>query len=280
MAVSKRLRFEILRRDNHTCRYCGGTPPDVILTVDHVIPVALGGSDDPHNLVAACKDCNAGKTSSNPDAPLVDTVADDALRWAAAMKQAAEERKLNNNTAIYEAVVQAWSSFRRNQIPGDYRETIDQFLNAGLPADDIVQMAHVADAKPSIYNRWAYFCGCCWKRIEQMQERAQEIVGAGGVADAAPSPPRLTTSWTAADIAVEVAWAKEFSDGVFVSSSVLCKHKTLADVDSYCDDPVCQAVWAKEVVELAHGVLARNTTKARRNDAIMDELDRLELQDG
>ena len=28
MAVSKRLRYEILRRDNHTCRYCGASAPD------------------------------------------------------------------------------------------------------------------------------------------------------------------------------------------------------------------------------------------------------------
>ena len=57
MPVSKRLRYEILRRDNHACRYCGGTAPDVVITVDHVVPVALGGSDDAGNLVAACKDC-------------------------------------------------------------------------------------------------------------------------------------------------------------------------------------------------------------------------------
>lgn len=63
MTVSKRLRFEILRRDNHACRYCGGVAPDATITVDHVVPVALGGSDDPSNLVAACKDCNAGKSS-------------------------------------------------------------------------------------------------------------------------------------------------------------------------------------------------------------------------
>ena len=56
MAVSKRTRFEVLRRDNHTCRYCGQSAPDVKLTVDHVLPVALGGHDDPTNLVAACKD--------------------------------------------------------------------------------------------------------------------------------------------------------------------------------------------------------------------------------
>ena len=40
MAVSKRTRFEVLRRDNFTCRYCRST--DNELTVDHVTPVALG----------------------------------------------------------------------------------------------------------------------------------------------------------------------------------------------------------------------------------------------
>ena len=87
MAVSKRLRFEVLRRDNHACRYCGGSAPDVTLTVDHVVPVALGGSDDPSNLVAACRDCNSGKSSVPPDAVLVSDVSQDALRWARAMEQ-------------------------------------------------------------------------------------------------------------------------------------------------------------------------------------------------
>jgi 5-methylcytosine-specific restriction endonuclease McrA len=36
MTISKSLRYEIMRRDNHTCRYCGGTPPEVRLTLDHV----------------------------------------------------------------------------------------------------------------------------------------------------------------------------------------------------------------------------------------------------
>lgn len=90
MTVSKRLRYEILRRDNHACRYCGATAPDVKLTVDHVTPVALGGSDDAANLVTACADCNSGKTSSNPDQPIVTDVTSDQLRWSVAMKAAAE----------------------------------------------------------------------------------------------------------------------------------------------------------------------------------------------
>ena len=81
MAVSKRTRFEVLRRDNYTCRYCRSTENQ--LTVDHVTPVALGGTDDPSNLVAACRDCNAGKASSSPDAETVARVSDDAMRYGA-----------------------------------------------------------------------------------------------------------------------------------------------------------------------------------------------------
>lgn len=69
--IPKRLRYEVLRRDRHTCRYCGASAPDVRLTVDHVLPRVLGGTNDPTNLVTACADCNSGKTSIHPDSPLV-----------------------------------------------------------------------------------------------------------------------------------------------------------------------------------------------------------------
>ena len=36
-------------------------------TVDHIIPVAKGGSDDLENLVAACKRCNSAKQDKMPD---------------------------------------------------------------------------------------------------------------------------------------------------------------------------------------------------------------------
>jgi HNH endonuclease len=92
MAVSQRLRYEILRRDNHACRYCGATAPGVKLNVDHVIPQALGGSDDPTNLVSACSACNGGKTSSMPNAMPVADVDQQAFRESAellALKRAA-----------------------------------------------------------------------------------------------------------------------------------------------------------------------------------------------
>ena len=86
MAVSKRTRFEVLRRDNYACWYCGSDEGK--LTIDHVTPVVLGGSDDPSNLVACCVDCNAGKSSSAPDADLVAEVDEDAARWARARERA------------------------------------------------------------------------------------------------------------------------------------------------------------------------------------------------
>lgn len=61
--LSVRTRFEVFKRDNFTCRYCCRTTPDVVLEIDHVVPVVDGGSDDPMNLVTACWECNAGKSS-------------------------------------------------------------------------------------------------------------------------------------------------------------------------------------------------------------------------
>jgi hypothetical protein len=61
MAVSVRIRFEIFKRDDFTCRYCGKRSPEVVLEIDHIVPVCEGGIDDPINLAVACWDCNRGK---------------------------------------------------------------------------------------------------------------------------------------------------------------------------------------------------------------------------
>lgn len=60
--LSKGLRFEILARDGFRCRYCGVTAESATLHVDHVVPRSMGGRDDAANLVAACSDCNMGKS--------------------------------------------------------------------------------------------------------------------------------------------------------------------------------------------------------------------------
>jgi hypothetical protein len=59
--LNNSLRFRVLARDNFTCRYCGQTPPDVVLEIDHVVPKSQGGPDSYENLVTACRQCNHGK---------------------------------------------------------------------------------------------------------------------------------------------------------------------------------------------------------------------------
>ncbi len=52
-------RKNILKRDNHTCQYCGAH--STRLTIDHIIPKQKGGPDSWENLVAACVKCNTKK---------------------------------------------------------------------------------------------------------------------------------------------------------------------------------------------------------------------------
>lgn len=64
--VPAKLRFEVLKRDNFTCRYCGGKPEDgYALHVDHIIPYSKGGETKMDNLITACWLCNEGKGSDS-----------------------------------------------------------------------------------------------------------------------------------------------------------------------------------------------------------------------
>lgn len=51
-------RIEILERDAYRCQVCDDHRD---LVVDHIIPVAMGGSNDPANLQALCGPCNMKK---------------------------------------------------------------------------------------------------------------------------------------------------------------------------------------------------------------------------
>jgi len=64
MAISVRTRFEVFKRDDFTCQYCGKKSPDVVLEVDHIVPQCEGGGDDSINLRTACWDCNRGKAGT------------------------------------------------------------------------------------------------------------------------------------------------------------------------------------------------------------------------
>jgi cytochrome c553 len=62
--ISKKVRFEVFKRDSFKCQYCGAEAPSVLLNVDHIKPVAEGGTNELMNLIAACSTCNAGKAAT------------------------------------------------------------------------------------------------------------------------------------------------------------------------------------------------------------------------
>ena len=53
--------FKIDRLKLDYCVYCGSTEK---MTIDHIIPIDKGGTNDPKNLVTACLSCNASKRNS------------------------------------------------------------------------------------------------------------------------------------------------------------------------------------------------------------------------
>ena len=65
-AISGAIQQQIWARDGFRCMLCGQPMGKVQLTVDHWIPLELGGQDDAANYLAACRGCGKLKGSRNP----------------------------------------------------------------------------------------------------------------------------------------------------------------------------------------------------------------------
>jgi len=60
-AISPELRLKVMKRDRYTCAYCGTNGATAELHIDHIVPVARGGSNHPGNLTVSCRACNSKK---------------------------------------------------------------------------------------------------------------------------------------------------------------------------------------------------------------------------
>ncbi len=62
--MTSRLRQHIKERDGFTCRYCGASvakEPNLLLEIDHIVPVSRGGLTTEDNLQTLCWRCNRSK---------------------------------------------------------------------------------------------------------------------------------------------------------------------------------------------------------------------------
>ena len=64
--MTKQLREHIKERDHYSCCYCGNSTynePNLLLEIDHIIPVSKGGLTEESNLQTLCWKCNRAKSN-------------------------------------------------------------------------------------------------------------------------------------------------------------------------------------------------------------------------
>lgn len=152
--LSKRVRFEVFKRDKFTCQYCGAKAPDVVLHVDHIQAVANGGTNDVLNLVTSCAGCNGGKGAK----PILD---DSAVSKQREQLAALEERRQQiemmvqwrqelaaQGDALVSAVADAWAV----AMPGTMLNDVGRAKVAGMIKKSGFSV--VMDAIESMHHRY------------------------------------------------------------------------------------------------------------------------------
>lgn len=58
------VRKYVYNRDNYQCQSCRKNIQETTLNIDHIIPLAKGGSNDMSNLQTLCFKCNQAKKAN------------------------------------------------------------------------------------------------------------------------------------------------------------------------------------------------------------------------
>lgn len=180
-STGKRLRFAVFKRDYFTCQYCGAQPPDAVLVVDHITPVAGGGPSTIDNLLTSCEACNQGKADKplgeravRPDADLLYLQTQQEIvelqRYRAAV--VVWEAEIAKTVAVIQGLWNNASGPAIDWMPADH--LIRQMLGRYSP--DVVGEG-ILDVAPKVANgyvnedRWVPYL---WTVVKNLAERAGE----------------------------------------------------------------------------------------------------------
>lgn len=169
--ISQRMRFEVFKRDQFTCVYCGSHPPASIMQIDHIEPVSKGGGNDLDNLVTSCSTCNLGKSNK-----LLSSVPESLAEKAKRIKE--REKQIAGYRAIMDAALrrQEWDVDLIEKVfiqrfgfefSDSFRATVrNQFLRE-LDVYVLIEHAEKACSRiPEIERAISYFCGINWRVIK------------------------------------------------------------------------------------------------------------------
>lgn len=184
MAIGKRTRFEVFKRDGFKCQYCGRTPPEVVLEIDHIIPKIAGGKDSIENYITACFDCNRGKGRIKLDSVPV-SIQDNLAQLKEKRRQLKAYNKFLRDLQeeTEEAIGQVNSVFQEYFPNYELRasfsnNTLKRFLSH-LPTPKICdamenacsQFSDMGTDKTMASRAIKYFCGICWNWIKNPDSR-------------------------------------------------------------------------------------------------------------
>jgi CRISPR/Cas system Type II protein with McrA/HNH and RuvC-like nuclease domain len=174
-SITKKLRFEVFKRDLFKCQYCGNHPPEIVLEIDHIKPVSKGGTNDIENLITSCFDCNRGKSDKELK------VCPGTLS-----KKIEKQKELQSQLKAYDRLIKAnakrkeeemeelgmywfnsWKEEKDKYVFGSSRRpSIRNFLKK-ISKYDLFEYMDLAVSKcHDERNAWKYFCGICWKVIK------------------------------------------------------------------------------------------------------------------
>ena len=168
--IGTKLRFDVFKRDGFLCVYCGAPPTTVTLEIDHVIPVADGGSNSIDNLVTACWSCNSGK-GARPLSAIPQSLKEKNALMKERAKQVASYSALvaEVERLISEQIDSVVAIFEDSEngftLTGSARQSVRHFVDklGVLKAQEAMRMACGRKHKhPGLFK---YFCGICWNWI-------------------------------------------------------------------------------------------------------------------
>ena len=174
-SLGKKTRFQVFKRDEFRCCYCGQCPPKVVLEVDHIIPVAEGGPDKIDNLITACFDCNRGKGAELLDVvppSLADKIAiqQEKADQIKALDKLLKQQKKRESAQVDEVEKVFQMIWAGRQFADHFRLSVAEFVRE-IGVEDCIRAMSKACGKASTSEAsLKYFCGICWNIIRERKK--------------------------------------------------------------------------------------------------------------
>lgn len=182
IALQKKTRFEVFKRDGFKCQYCGNCPPNVVLQVDHINPVANGGENDIDNLITACFDCNSGKSDR-----LLGDIPQAINEKLEVLKEKESQLKefnkyikkikdrMNKHVQRIDDIFSMY--FPDRCFSETFKASVRNNFLSVLPLHEVEDAIEIACLKGLNADKTIrYFCGICWNKIKVIKQCLEQEI--------------------------------------------------------------------------------------------------------